>query len=57
MSWVQQNWPYLSLVLFGISEILGAVPSIKANGLADAVIKAVEGFTKPKPPGGAELKL
>lgn len=57
MTWIHANWPYISLVLLGISEILGATPSIQANGIVDAVVKfaintlsAQAGMPQPQAP-------
>lgn len=47
MDWIHANWPYLSMILLGISEILGATPSIQANGILDAVIKFAINYLKP----------
>lgn len=48
MVWLNANWPYVSLVLLGISEFLGAMPSIQVNGIADAAIKAIIAALVPK---------
>lgn len=40
-------WPYLSLILLGISEILGATPSVQANGILDAVVKFAINYFRP----------
>lgn len=41
-SWVMSNEAALATILLIISELLGAIPQIKANGIASFVILSIK---------------
>lgn len=46
MDWFHANWPYLSLIALGASEMLALTPSIKANGIVSAIINFLINYVK-----------
>jgi hypothetical protein len=48
LAWAAANQALIATVLFAISETLGAVPKIKANGLVSLILLQVQGQLKAK---------
>lgn len=55
MAWLSANWAMVVLILFGISEVLAQIPSIKSNsvfqllmGVLDSLAKSIK--VPPAPP-------
>jgi hypothetical protein len=48
MAWATANQALIATVLFALSETLGAVPKIKANGLVSLILLQVQGQLKAK---------
>lgn len=51
---VMENLPVILAVLLGISEALALIPSLKANGVLDGVIKALKALGAKKDASGPE---
>jgi hypothetical protein len=48
LAWATANQALIATVLFALSETLGAVPKIKANGLVSLILLQVQGQLKAK---------
>jgi hypothetical protein len=53
IAWALANQALIATVLFAVSEVLGANPKVKANGLLSLVLLQVQGQLKAK--GGKDL--
>jgi len=53
IAWALANQTLIATVLFAVSEVLGASPKIKANGLLSLILLQVQGQLKAK--GGKDL--
>lgn len=42
MDWLNENWGYIATVLFVLSEIIGAIPSVKASGVFTAILNTIK---------------
>lgn len=48
IAWALANQALVATVLFAVSEALGAIPKIKANGLLSLILLQVQGQLKAK---------
>jgi hypothetical protein len=48
IAWALANQALIATVLFAVSEVLGANPKIKANGLLSLILLQVQGQLKAK---------
>jgi len=48
LAWASANQALIATVLFALSETLGAVPKIKANGLISLILVQIQGQLKSK---------
>jgi hypothetical protein len=53
IAWAIANQALIATVLFAVSEVLGANPKVKANGLLSLILLQVQGQLKAK--GGKDL--
>lgn len=42
MDWMTQNWGLIASILFILSEIIGAIPTVKASGVFTAIVNTVK---------------
>jgi len=55
IAWALANQALIATVLFAVSETLGAIPKIKANGILSLILLQVQGQLKGK--GAKDLTL
>jgi hypothetical protein len=48
IAWALANQALIATVLFAVSEVLGANPKVKANGLLSLILLQVQGQLKAK---------
>jgi hypothetical protein len=48
IAWALANQALIATVLFAVSEALGAIPKVKANGLFSLILLQVQGQLKAK---------
>jgi hypothetical protein len=48
IAWALANQALVATVLFAVSEALGAIPKIKANGILSLILLQVQGQLKAK---------
>ena len=48
IAWAIANQALIATVLFAVSEVLGANPKVKANGLISLILLQVQGQLKAK---------
>ena len=48
IAWALANQALIATVLFAVSEVLGASPNIKANGMLSFILLQVQGQLKEK---------
>jgi len=53
IAWAVANQALIATVLFALSEVLGANPKVKSNGLLSLILLQVQGQLKAK--GGKDL--
>lgn len=52
---IMEHLPLILSVLLGVSEALALIPSLKANGILDGVIKALKALGAKKDVSGPEV--
>lgn len=45
MDWINANWGYIATVLFALSEIIGAMPTVQASGVFTAIVNTIKSLT------------
>ena len=53
MTWITANWAYIATILFGLSELLAAIPSVQSNSVLQLLVSTVEALVKPGSPAPA----
>lgn len=48
MQFIQENWGLIATALLAISEVLGAVPSIKSNSVYQLLVELVKKLSPKK---------
>ena len=48
MEWVMEHWSLIVTVLFALSELLAAIPAVKANSVYQLLVQILQAL-KPAP--------
>jgi len=48
MQFIQENWGAIAAALLALSEVLGAIPSVKANGVFQLLVELVKKLAPAK---------